>query len=120
MKRKKSGRADVGCAKLMEDGKLQGTQLSAAACASCRCQIWGRRCRAGTVSAVGRHAGTRGTKVPECPGGQVGGRPGANKGLFLGPSLSGKPSVAPREWRKGRACLELEVFHLLCKRQDQR
>lgn len=56
VKRKKSGRADVGC-KVMEGGKLQGAQLSAAA-ASCRCQIWGCRCRAGTVSAVGRHAGT--------------------------------------------------------------
>lgn len=42
---------------------------------------------------------------------------GANRGLFLGPSLSGNPGVAPGEWRKGRACLALELFHLLCKDQ---
>lgn len=62
---------------------------------------------------------SRGTKVLTRVVRQVGGS-GTNKGLFLGPSLSGKPSAAPGPClERGRAYLVPEVFHFSVQRTDQ-
>lgn len=119
----RGGRNRVGLtsgAKLMVGGRvgrLQGTQLSLLADASCRCQIWGCRRRASTVSAVGQAVWQAGTGVPRYSACQAVGKSVAReltRELFLGPSLSWKAECSSWAILEGeRAYLVPEVFHFL-------